>query len=100
MATKTALRTQIIVKYDCGFSSFLSIRGAGAKRSGKESSLQELSWNQGIPLKNICANEWLFECDASLNPCEFKILINDEIYEYGENHILNPHEKNIITPYF
>lgn len=75
----TPKRTKLIVKYDCGFNNSLYIRGQGAFG---------LSWNKGIPLKNSKPDEWIFETDIPFTQCEYKILINDEIYEGGPNHIL------------
>lgn len=88
------------MKHDCGFNNFLSIRGFGTKGRGEESSLAELNWNKGIALKNTAPGEWIFECDIPDIPCEFKILLNDELYEYGENHILASQDFNQITPHF
>jgi hypothetical protein len=69
-------KTRIIVKYDAGFPNQLFIRGEGAG----------LSWDKGILLKNVSANEWVWETDSTFKHCEFKVLINDRTYENGENH--------------
>ena len=76
---KNAQKTKIIVNCDAGFSNELYIRGEGAN----------LNWSKGQKLKNVSANEWTWECDQSVSKCEFKILINDECFEKGENHSLS-----------
>lgn len=71
-------KTKIIVKCDVGFGNALYIRGKGAG----------LNWEKGKKLTNISADEWVWESDASFETCEFKVLINDERYENGDNHRL------------
>lgn len=72
-------KTRVIIKYDVGFGNSLAIRGKGVN----------LSWDRGIPLLNSKSDEWIWETETPFNTCEFKVLINDKIYESGENHILN-----------
>ena len=67
---------KVVVKYDVGFSNTLYIRGKGAG----------LSWEKGIALKNVGPNEWLWEPSHAFSECEFKVLVNDQHYEGGENH--------------
>lgn len=87
---KKTMKTHLTIKYDAGYSNTLHIRGSGA----------HLSWDKGIPLKNIKANEWIYEIDIPFTDCEFKILINDCIYEEGENHRLHAGSMIIHTPHF
>lgn len=86
----TPARTRITVKYDVGFSNQLYIRGKGAN----------LSWDKGQPLKNVKPDEWVWETDAHFTNCEFKILINDRVYENGDNHHLNTGSNLLYTPHF
>lgn len=71
-------RTRIVIKYDVGFGNVITIRGRGAG----------LSWDRGPSLKNIKADEWLWETEIPFTTGEFKVLINDTQYELGENHTL------------
>lgn len=87
---KGAYKTRITIKYDVGFHNQLFIRGKGAN----------LSWDKGQPLKNIKHDEWLWETDANFTSCEFKILINDRVYENGANHHLNAGSTLLYTPHF
>ena len=87
---KSSQKTRVIVKFDTGFSNQLYIRGKGAN----------LNWDKGILLKNVKADEWIWETDASFSTCEFKILINDKHYESGENHPLHAGANVIYTPRF
>lgn len=82
--------TRIIIKYDVGFPNFISIRGKGAN----------LNWQKGANLKNVGSDEWVWEIESPFNSCEFKVLINDQFYEIGENHYILPGATLIYTPQF
>ena len=85
---KTGAR--IIVRYDVGFNNHLFIRGNGPG----------LSWERGVKLKNVGSDEWLWETDLPTHNCEFKVLINDQHYETGENHHLHDGVAFQYTPRF
>jgi hypothetical protein len=68
--------TRITIRYNVGYDNQLFIRGQGAG----------LNWKQGLPLKNIAPDEWAWETNIPFDDCEFKVLINDERFESGENH--------------
>lgn len=88
--TRTPQKTKITIKYDVGFTNYITIRGKGAN----------LNWDKGQPLKNVKSDEWIWETDAHFNLCEFKVLINDQTYEKGENHLINCGSSVIYTPRF
>lgn len=82
--------TRVVVKYDVGFKNALYIRGHGAG----------LTWERGRLMKNIGPDTWVWETDSPIHECEFKVLINDQHYEAGENHHLK-HGKHVeYTPRF
>jgi hypothetical protein len=83
-------KTRVTVKYDVGFNNTLFLRGNGAN----------LSWDKGIPLKNIKEDEWIWETEIPFTNCEFKVLINDQNYEIGENHSLQSGSTVIYKPQF
>lgn len=83
-------KTRVTIKYDVGFSNQLYIRGKGAN----------LSWEKGVLLVNTKPDEWVWETDANFNQCEFKVLINDQNYENGENHLLNAGATLLYSPSF
>jgi hypothetical protein len=87
---KSAKRTKVVVKFDAGFPNQLFIRGSGAN----------LSWERGQPLRNIQADEWIWEAETTSSRCEFKVLLNDQRYEEGENHKLDPGASISYTPRF
>ncbi|PJD94195.1 MAG: hypothetical protein CK425_11875 [Parachlamydia sp.] len=87
---KKPAKTRIIIQYDVGFNNHIYLRGAGAN----------LSWDKGLKLKNIKADEWLWETDQPFNQCEFKALINDQIYETGENHQITSGNSASYAPKF
>lgn len=82
--------TKLTIRLDCGFANFLSIRGEGAG----------LNWKKGVVLKNIDTAEWVFETDTDFHKCEFKVLLNDEIYEIGPNRVLVCGTHSHYTPKF
>jgi hypothetical protein len=82
--------TKIIVTYDCGFHNHLTIRGEGAG----------LSWHHGTALKNTDKDQWIFEIVCPDLSFEFKILINDQVFEIGENHQIKKGEMKHILPRF
>ncbi len=77
MTKKRSQITRILVNFDCGFSNSLYLRGEG---------ISGLSWDKGIPLKNVKADQWIFETDKPFSKAQFKILLNDKQYEAGDNH--------------
>lgn len=83
-------KTRIVVKYDVGFNNQLFVRGKGAN----------LSWERGILLKNVKNDEWIWETDMPVTNGEFKVLINDQNYEAGENHPLKSGMTMEYTPRF
>ena len=83
-------KTKITVKFDTGFPNQLFIRGKGAN----------LNWDKGQPLKNTKSDEWVWEFEAPFSTCEFKVLINDRIYENGTNHFVNAGSTILYTPSF
>jgi hypothetical protein len=90
MMEKKHKNTTISVKYDCGYNNHLTLRGEGAG----------LSWSHGTPLKNIAPGEWIFEVAAPDKQFEFKILINDQIFELGENHRIEQGQRLELRPKF
>lgn len=83
-------KTRVVVKYDVGFNNTIHIRGNGAN----------LSWDKGTPMKNSKTDEWIWECDCTFSKAEFKVLINDKIYESGPNHVLECGAIVQLTPKF
>ncbi len=88
--TKNHKHTKIVVHFDCGLPNALFIRGEGAG----------LSWHHGTPLKNLKSDEWAFEIHIPEEEFEFKVLVNDQVFEIGENHRVKAGEKIVYTPKF
>jgi hypothetical protein len=87
---KRSAKTRIAVKYDVGFGNNIFIRGKGAN----------LNWDRGIKLTNVKNDEWVWETDIPFSHCEFKMLINDKVYEAGDNHIIASGSTIQYTPRF
>lgn len=83
-------KTRIIVKHNIGFNNTLYLRGNG----------MNLNWNKGVPLKNVKADEWMWETDLPFSAFEFKVLINDRQYETGDNHRMTARGTMQYTPRF
>ena len=81
---------RVTVRYDVGYNNHLFIRGNGPG----------LSWERGVKLKNLGPDEWVWETNLPMDDCEFKVLINDEQYEAGENHLLHDGVAFQYTPRF
>lgn len=87
---KTSTTSCVIIKFDVGFHNHLTIRGKGAN----------LTWSKGIPLKNKGVDEWVWETDAHFGSLEYKVLVNDHLYEKGDNHTLKQGQTAHYTPTF
>jgi len=83
-------KTQIVAKFDVGFGNSLFIRGEG----------DDLSWEKGIPLKNVSANEWTFDIAKASGKITFKFLINDEIWAEGGNLTIQAGDQSTHIPKF
>ena len=72
-------------------NSRLFIRGGGAT----------LSWDYGLPLRHSDKDHFTIQL-PSLTPLEFKILINDSIWQKGKNLNLSliPNSNPVFYPYF
>lgn len=81
--------TRILVHFDAGFGNQLYIRGQGG----------ELSWDQGLIMQNVAGNLWVWETSTT-DDLEFKILINDTVWEYGENHFIDGCQSGDYWPKF
>ncbi len=88
---KSLMLTKLIVHFDCGFSNTLYIRGNGCA---------SLSWEKGTPLFNIKEDQWVWETDETFDAIFFKILINDDIFEFGDDHQLICGDTMEFTPRF
>lgn len=81
---------KITVRFDVGFPNTVTIRGKGGG----------LSWSKGTTLKNISRDTWTFEPKEPIDSLEFKVLINDQLYETGYNHTLKNGDSIEYTPSF
>lgn len=89
---QSATHTKVVIKFNCGFSNNLYIRGEG---------VTGLSWEKGTPMKCTKADEWVWETDNSFNnKAQIKVLINDKQYELGENHTIDCGKSFTFSPSF
>ena len=89
-AADSAQQTRVTIRYDVGLNNNLHIRGCGAG----------LSWDRGVLMKNVGPDEWIWETNLPFSNCEFKVILNDQQYESGENHRIDAGGKIRYTPKF
>ncbi len=82
--------TRIIARVDVRFGNILTIRGEGGG----------LSWNEGVPMKNLSTDEWIWETREADSGIVFKFLVNDEIWAHGEDQTVAAGGTSISTPTF
>lgn len=82
--------SEIIVQCQIPFGHNLFIRGSG----------NGLNWSTGIPLTQLTEDTWAFRHSTSLKGCEYKFLINDEIWENGGNHRASDDVQDQLQPQF
>lgn len=86
-----ALRAAVVaVNLDLGSDNALFIRGQGGG----------LNWDKGQALNCVDAKTWIWAAEASSEKLEFQLLLNDEVWERGEPHIIEPGDSIEITPDF
>jgi hypothetical protein len=88
--SKSALKTRVTIRYDVGFNNELYIRGSSAG----------LNWNKGKLLDNVESDKWVWETELPFELCEFKVLLNDDQYEIGINHLLSNGSNYEYSPHF
>lgn len=83
------IKTRIVVQMEREGAPYLRGEGPSA-----------LSWETGVPLQQGKSHEWIFEIEETFSSGEFKVLINDQTYELGDNHRLYPGASIRINPRF
>ncbi len=75
----------ITVRHQVRYGESLSIRGEGFSVL-KNGEFVQADWNSGIQLENTGKDSWQALINAHTTKVAFKILINDKVWESGENH--------------
>ncbi|MCH6254968.1 hypothetical protein MLD52_00295 [Puniceicoccaceae bacterium K14] len=83
-------KTTISASIDVGFGNSLFLRGEGPG----------LSWEKGIPLDCKSDSVWEISMTGVSESFDFKLLINDEIWDTGDNATAKPGIVNTTTPSF
>jgi hypothetical protein len=79
---------RIFVRCDTGLTHWLTIRGT-----------DPLSWYaKGVDMENVAANLWQCNIGNDVKAFEYKVLIDDQHWEDGENH--NSQKEIVIVPDF
>jgi hypothetical protein len=82
--------TAIIAQVDIGFGNMLFVRGESAG----------LSWDKGVPMENVAADQWRLVLNGVAAPVAFKLLINDLTWSAGEDYVVVPGTTATVTPTF
>ncbi len=83
------METTIIVSYDAGWGSSLSIRGG-----------EPLNWESGTRMESEGPHTWTLQLDLE-DPLEFKPLLNDELWAFGHrDYRVEPGETVHLRPHF
>lgn len=82
--------TTITARINVGFGNALYLRGDGAG----------LSWNRGVQMTCMSANEWLITIPESARPVLFKFLINDLTWSVGPDYSVIPGTSTVLSPTF
>ena len=80
--------TLVVAQIDIGFGNHLTIRGQGAN----------LNWHTGQAM-TWQDNAWVWKT-PSKDTFEFKVLINDQVWQQGENIMATAGSKVVFTPRF
>lgn len=84
-------QTAIFIHYNTGFGNSLYVRG----------DTLPLNWDYGQRCENIDPNTWQFVMERPISgEIEFKLLLNDIIWESGENHVVKAGDTIEIWPSF
>lgn len=87
---KAAVITKVIAKVDAGFGNQVYIRGNSTG----------LTWDSGIAMTNVSADEWVWESTVVTSEVEFKVLINDTVWSLGPNGVVFPGATVVFEPAF
>lgn len=82
--------TTVLAQTDIGFGNTLFIRGEGAG----------LSWDKGLAMDNVAADQWRMVLPAATQPVVFKLLINDLTWSTGEDSTVAVGGTITVTPTF
>ena len=88
--TSASKLTRVLVKYNAGWGNQLFIRGTGAG----------LDWQKGVPMQCVGEDEWLWEQLVSKGNLSFKILVNDQAWNQGDDIILVAGDSITVHPIF
>ena len=89
-SANTVVPTAIIAQVDIGFGNVLHVRGEGAG----------LSWEKGVAMENVAADQWRLPLNGVSAPVAFKFLINDVTWNSGEDYVIVPGTTVTFTPTF
>lgn len=83
-------KTVITAQIDIAFGNTLYIRGEGPG----------LSWDAGVPMNSIGADEWSITLPGSKSQVIFKFLVNDISWNTGEDYVVDSGSEVVLVPSF
>ena len=88
-APKT-IATTLSAHLDIGFGNTLYVRGEGPG----------LSWEKGVIMECVADDRWSLVLRESARPVVFKFLLNDEVWNVGDDYTAKPGSSVVFTPLF
>ena len=85
-----AQKTVINAKIDIDFGNTLYLRGEGPG----------LSWDVGVPMNSVTADEWSLTVSGAKSQIIFKFLVNDISWNTGEDYVVDPGSDVVLVPTF
>ena len=83
-------KTVITARIDIAFGNTLYLRGEGPG----------LSWDAGVPMNSIGADEWSITLPDSKSQVIFKFLVNDISWNTGEDYVADSGSGVVLVPSF
>lgn len=83
-------KTIITAKIDIDFGNTLYLRGDGPG----------LSWDVGVPMNSVSADEWSVTLSGATSQIIFKFLVNDISWNVGDDYVVDPGSDVTLAPAF
>ena len=82
--------TFISARIDVGLGNHLYLRGEGPG----------LSWDHGLAMDCVGADLWTSSIKNAKSPVTFKVLLNDTVWNSGNDYVVEPGQSITVVPSF
>ncbi len=88
---ESPIYSRIVVHFDAGYGNTLFIRG----------DMKPFDWNYGLKCENYSNDTWIFDIERPKSgTLNFKVLLNDMVWQSGFNEIMEIGQVKHVWPYF